>query len=119
MGKFTDWWLHLRLRNTVALGSGVLLVLVALCTLVVHFVEGWTWVDSVYFSIASITTVGYGDLAPAHEATKLFLIVYLPLGIGVGFTVLTAVGARILEAQRRRLERAHVAMGEHEEPRAN
>ncbi len=61
----------------------------------------------------SITTVGYGDLVPRQAATRLFLIFYLPIGIGVGFTVLASVGAKLIDAQRRRVERRHDAMGEH------
>jgi len=34
--------------------------------------EGWGPEDSVYFSITALTTVGYGDLAPSHPASRLF-----------------------------------------------
>ncbi|OGS51481.1 MAG: hypothetical protein A3K65_04245 [Euryarchaeota archaeon RBG_16_68_12] len=115
MNRLREWWLHLRLRNTIALGVSVLLGLLVLGTLFVHVVEGWGWVDSAYFSVVSITTVGYGDLQPKQEATKLFLCAYLPVGIGVGFTVLSAIGARFIDFQRRRLVRVHEGLAAHEE----
>ncbi len=105
MGTLHDWWLHLRLQNTLVLAASVWFGLVLACTVVVHLVEGWAWLDALYFAVASVTTVGYGDFVPAHGATKAFLVAYLPVGIGVGFTVLTSLGAEIVARQRRRLER--------------
>ncbi len=89
--------------------------LIALCAVFVHVEEGWGWVDAFYFAVASITTVGYGDLVPHQESTKLFLIVYLPVGIGVALTVLATMGTKFLDYQRRRLERVHEAMEPHAE----
>ena len=114
MGRLWNWWIHLRLRNTLTLGVTILFGLVALSTVFVHAVEGWSWLDSLYFSIVSVTTVGYGDLVPQADATKLFLILYLPVGIGVGFVVLTTAVRQILESQRRGLTRVHVALPAHE-----
>jgi len=48
-----------------------------------HFVEGWKWLDAVYFSVISLATVGYGDFTPKTDAGKLFTIGYLIVGIAV------------------------------------
>ncbi|MCB9261803.1 MAG: two pore domain potassium channel family protein [Flavobacteriales bacterium] len=48
-----------------------------------HFVEGWGWVDSVYFSVVTLTTVGFGDLAPQTDMGKIFTIFYILVGIGI------------------------------------
>ena len=104
---------RLRLDDPLVLGSVLLVGLVALCSAVVHVDEGWGWLDSVYFSVTSVTTLGDPNFAPSHDATKLFLIFYLPLGIGVGFAVLAAMGARVLEMQRSRLERLRRARAQH------
>ncbi|MEE9174044.1 MAG: potassium channel family protein [Thermoplasmata archaeon] len=92
----------------------ILFGLIALSTVFVHVVEGWSWLDSLYFSIVSVTTVGYGDLVPREDATKVFLVLYLPIGIGVGFVVLTTAVRQMLESQRRRLTRVHEALPAHE-----
>src|SRR5215470_14054712 len=46
-----------------------------------------TIVDAFYFSGATITTVGYGDITPCHELSKL-LVLY-EVGIGLVLIVVT------------------------------
>lgn len=48
-----------------------------------HHVEGWRWLDSVYFSVVSLLTVGYGDITPKTDLGKLFTMGYLIVGVGV------------------------------------
>ena len=59
------------------------LFIVGLGTVVYHFIEGWTWIDALYFSVVTLTTVGYGDLYPITDAGKLFTVGYIILGIGI------------------------------------
>ncbi len=48
-----------------------------------HYLEGWSYVDSFYFSLITLTTVGYGDFSPQTTAGKLFTIFYIIVGIGL------------------------------------
>lgn len=59
-------------------------------TIVYHFVEGWRWLDSLYFSIITLTTVGYGDLSPQTDFGKIFTIIYILTGIGIIFGFINA-----------------------------
>ena len=58
-------------------------------------VEGWHWVDALYFSTATLSTVGFGDLAPQTQFGKIFTVVYIFVGVGV-FVALFAHFARAL-----------------------
>lgn len=47
-----------------------------------HAVEKLTWLDSVYFCVVTLATVGYGDITPTTELGKAFTILYILLGVG-------------------------------------
>jgi voltage-gated potassium channel len=58
-------------------------VILFIGTIAYHYIEGWSIVDSLYFSVVTLTTIGFGDLTPQTDLGKLFTIVYIILGIGV------------------------------------
>lgn len=60
-------------------------------------VEGWSFLDAVYFSTMTVTTVGYGDLAPQTPIGKIFTIFFSFSGIAMAFYVLTNVGKYIFQ----------------------
>ncbi|WP_233422044.1 potassium channel family protein [Ruegeria profundi] len=61
-----------------------------------HFVEGWSWLDSIYFSVVTISTVGFGDFSPETAAGKIFTMLYIIVGLGVFVTAATTVADTIL-----------------------
>jgi voltage-gated potassium channel len=46
-------------------------------------VEDWSVIDSFYFSTMTLATVGFGDLAPTTDASKLFTVFYVLGGVGI------------------------------------
>jgi hypothetical protein len=65
-----------------ALGFAAVLLL-AVGTIAFHYMEGWSWVDSFYFSAVAGTTVGFGDLHPTTDASKLFSVAYIFFAVGI------------------------------------
>lgn len=47
-----------------------------------HF-ENLAWVDAVYFTTVTLTTLGYGEITPQTDIGKLFTSVYAFLGVGL------------------------------------
>jgi voltage-gated potassium channel len=45
--------------------------------------ENLGWVDAIYLSTITLTTVGYGDITPQTDFGKLFTAAYALLGIGL------------------------------------
>jgi voltage-gated potassium channel len=60
------------------------LVLVQLLsgTIFYRLAEGWRWLDSLYFSVTTLATVGLGDLTPATDAGKVFTMHFILTGVG-------------------------------------
>jgi voltage-gated potassium channel Kch len=59
------------------------LLLLLIGTLFYALVEGWTYTDAFYFSVITLSTVGYGDLSPVTTVGKLFTAVYILVGISI------------------------------------
>jgi hypothetical protein len=57
--------------------------LIAIATVVYKLLEDWSWVDSLYFSVIAVTTVGFGDITPSTDTSKIFTVVYLLAGISI------------------------------------
>jgi hypothetical protein len=68
--------------------------------LIYHWLEGWSYLDALYFCVVSLATVGYGDFTPTTPLARLFTIFYLINGIGILlalFDRLRVVRARAIE----------------------
>jgi len=84
----------LKLQLIVAISA--LTGLIAVGTVVYHQLENWSWVSSFYFSACTVTTVGYGDLTPTTDASRLFTAFYALIGVGIALTSLGVIGASYL-----------------------
>ena len=71
--------------------------------------ERWPIIDSLYFSVVTFTTVGYGDLCPSTDAGKLFTIFYSFAGISIIGALLGIVGGSIIEAERAAIRKTRAA----------
>jgi len=54
-------------------------------------VEDWTFIESAYFSMVTMSTVGYGDYTPTTSWSKAFTVLYTLVGIIVVFVKLAAL----------------------------
>jgi voltage-gated potassium channel len=68
--------------------------------------EDWSLIQSLYFSVVTLTTVGYGDLTPTSDYARIFTIIYIFIGLGVLVAFLSSLAQHYI---RRKVEIAHHA----------
>lgn len=62
---------------------GAVVMIIAIGTIAYMTFEGWGPIDALYFSVVTLATVGFGDLAPTTDAAKLFTVGYILAGVGI------------------------------------
>lgn len=80
--------------------KGLLFLVILILVLGVTFytqTEHWSLVDSFYFCVMTLTTVGYGDLTPQSSSAKLFTTLYVLVGIGILFSFISLIAKHSLE----------------------
>ncbi|HEX6710896.1 MAG TPA: potassium channel family protein [Rubrobacter sp.] len=77
--------------------AGLVVVTLLAGTLFYSNTEGWSLLDSLYFSVVTLTTIGYGDLSPSTAASKIFTIFYIFVGLGIILAFVNAVAERAME----------------------
>lgn len=71
------------------------------------YLEGWSGLTSIYFAVVTLTTVGYGDVAPSTQAGRLVTAFYILYGvflIGWAISSLTSIMAQRIENLRQQSE---------------
>ena len=81
-----------------AIGLIIFFVFILLIgTQVYHQIEGWNYLDSVYFLVMTATTVGYGDLTPSTDLGKIFTIFFCFFVITLAFYTISVISSYIFE----------------------
>lgn len=64
-------------RKNAILSFGLIILYLLVSIVVYSQCEGWSVEDCLYFAVVTLMTVGYGDLAPTHWGSKVFLCVFV------------------------------------------
>ncbi len=93
-------------RDRVFRGAALSLVLtVATATGFYRVHEHWSLLDSLYFSVTTGLTIGYGDLAPTTTLSKFFTMAYalstVSLFVAVSGLLLESGGGRPIQRRSR------------------
>ena len=74
-----------------------LATLLAIGTVAFKILEPFTWIQAFYFSVATMTTVGYGDLVPSTDFSRLIVAIYALVSITLYVSLAAFLGVWYLE----------------------
>ena len=70
-------------RDTVIILFSLLVTVVVCGTVFYRLIEGWSWLDSYFFTVVTLSTVGYGSLVPATAVGKIGTTILIFVGLGI------------------------------------
>ena len=85
-------------------------------TVFFHYAEGWSWIDSYFFAVVTLSTVGYGQLVPLTALGKIGTTVFIFLGLGIFAYVIQQVGRIAAERRAEHTEWLIGRLGHHKSP---
>jgi len=86
--------------RVLALG-GTLLIFTAMGTTWCMLYEEWGFIESIYFTVITMTTVGYGDFAPLTQTGRLVMSFYILLACGFFSAFMAGMVTGYVSARRR------------------
>ncbi|ODA80810.1 hypothetical protein RJ55_03770 [Drechmeria coniospora] len=91
-------------QRTLMLQTVLVLMYILLGALVFSHIEGWSYLDAVYWANVTLFTVGFGDFCPVTELGRALLIPYALIGVLSLGLVISSIRSMILERGRRRFD---------------
>lgn len=76
-----------------------LALLPAVGTVGLMLIEKWSFFDSLYMAVITITTVGYNEVHTLSTAGRIFIMVYLVVGLGIFFFGIVYLGELAVRAE--------------------
>lgn len=72
---------------------------IAVGTVIFHLLEGWSILDSLYVTVQTVTTVGFGDVTPRTLLGRAFATLFMMVGVGVVLYALTSTVQTIVHSE--------------------
>ncbi|MCB6183898.1 NAD-binding protein [Leeia sp. TBRC 13508] len=116
--RFLAMWKHPIYRKILWF-NGLLVSLVLLGTFGYMLLEGWSFFDSLYMTIITLATIGYGETHPLGDSGRLYTMLLILFGSGVMVYSITGFITSLLEGDIRKalkkmtIERAISELNQH------
>jgi voltage-gated potassium channel len=91
--------MHSRLVRRIILITGLLCFTLAVGTVGFEVIEGYSWFESFYMTLTTITTVGYQELRPLSHAGRVFNSFLILFGVSAMFLAVGAMTQTIIEIE--------------------
>lgn len=77
----------------------ILAIIIFIGTVFYHYEEKWSYVDSLYFSAVTLTTIGSSELYPTNDMSKLFSVLYVLVGVPIALFILIDLIGKVAEGR--------------------
>jgi voltage-gated potassium channel len=86
-----------RTRQHLIWGAVALGLVVLSGVLWYRLMEGWSWIDAVYMTVVTLSTVGFSEISPLSPQGRLFTIVLIMMGVGVVAYIINTLTEAIVQ----------------------
>lgn len=71
-------------RTHLRLALGLALLSIATGTVGYRLIEGWTWLESIWMVMITVTTIGYGEIHELSPEGRVFTLIFIMGGLSIG-----------------------------------
>lgn len=83
------------LENRILIAIGLIFLIFSIGVAGYEIIEGWNFLDALYMTVITVTTVGYREVHPMDTYGRIFTMALILFSLGTVFYILNT-GARIL-----------------------
>lgn len=95
-----------------------LVLVVAGGTVFFHLAEGWGWLDSYFFTVVTISTVGYGEMVPQTPIGRIGTTVVIFFGLAIFAVAIQQFGMFAMQKREEHTEWLIARLSGENEPKA-
>ncbi|MGD9276005.1 MAG: potassium channel family protein [Candidatus Pacearchaeota archaeon] len=87
----------MEIRGNVIIILGIFIFGILIGALIYQNVEGWSFIDSLYFVVVTVTTIGYGDLSPSTDVGKIFTMFFAFFGVATALYLFSNISSALFK----------------------
>jgi len=93
-----------KFTKTGSVAATIIISWIIIGTLLFHTIEDWTYAQSFYYSVTTLTTVGYGDFTPTTDTNRVITALYMLIGVTITLGAFGYIGSNYIARKELRIK---------------